>query len=112
MSDATPNLQGKTILVTGATAGIGEITARELARMGARLVLVGRNPQKCEASVASIRQQTRNSDVHALVADLSSMAEVRRLADEFQNQYDRLDVLVNNAGAMFSTRIETVDGFE
>ncbi len=112
MSDATPNLQGKIILVTGATAGIGEITARELARMGARMVLVGRNPQKCEASVASIRQETGNPDVHALVADLSSMAEVRRLADEFHHQYDRLDVLVNNAGAMFSTRIETVDGFE
>lgn len=111
MTDST-NLQGKVVLVTGATAGIGEIAARELARMGARVVIVGRSPQKCEATVASIRQETGNADVHSLVADLSSTAEVRRLADEFLARYDRLDVLVNNAGALFSTRTETVDEFE
>ncbi len=112
MSDANPNLQGKVVLITGATAGIGEVAARALARMGARVAIVGRNPEKCDATVASIRQESGNPDVNALVADLSSMAEVRRLAEDFQTRFDRLDVLLNNAGAMFSTRLETVDGFE
>lgn len=112
MSDPTPNLQGKTVLITGATSGIGEVSARELARMGARIVIVGRSAEKCEATVQAIRRETGNPDVEALVADLSSMSEVRRLAGQFLSKYDRLDVLVNNAGAMFANRIETEDGFE
>jgi NAD(P)-dependent dehydrogenase (short-subunit alcohol dehydrogenase family) len=112
MSDPTPNLEGKTVLITGATAGIGEISARALARMGARVVIVGRSAQKCEATVESIRRESGNPDVEALVADLSSMSEVRRLAGEFLSKYDRLDVLLNNAGALFATRTETADGFE
>ena len=105
-------MSGKVCLVTGATSGIGEVTAEELARKGATVVLVGRNPQKCEATVGRIRERTGNLAVEALVADLSSQAEVRRLADEFRRRYDRLDVLVNNAGALFMERREGVDGVE
>jgi NAD(P)-dependent dehydrogenase (short-subunit alcohol dehydrogenase family) len=99
-------------MVTGATAGIGEVTAEALSRAGASVVLVGRNPEKCEATASRIRACTGNPSVEPFVADLSSMAEVRRLAGEFRRRHDRLDVLVNNAGALFLERSETDDGFE
>ncbi|MBX6312728.1 MAG: SDR family oxidoreductase [Isosphaeraceae bacterium] len=103
---------GKICLVTGATAGIGAVTAEELARRGAQVILVGRDRSKCETTATRIRERTDNSAVEFLVADLSAQAEVRRLAREFQERYPRLDVLVNNAGAMFGQRQETVDGIE
>ena len=105
-------MSGKTCLVTGATAGIGLVTARELARRGARVILVGRNRAKCETTAAGIRDDTGNSTVEFLVADLSSQEEIRRLAAEVRERCPRLDVLVNNAGAMYDRRRETVDGFE
>jgi NAD(P)-dependent dehydrogenase (short-subunit alcohol dehydrogenase family) len=111
-TDKSESMSGKTVLVTGATSGIGEVAARELAALGARVVLVGRSASKCEATAAMIRQATGSSTVDYLVADLSSQAEVRRLADEVKARCPRLDVLINNAGAMFSPRRETVDGIE
>jgi NAD(P)-dependent dehydrogenase (short-subunit alcohol dehydrogenase family) len=105
-------MTGKTCLVTGATAGIGLVTARELARQGARVVLVGRDPARCGAAVAAIQRETGNVSVAALPADLSAQAEVRRLAREVLERFDRLDVLVNNAGAMYAQRRESVDGIE
>lgn len=105
-------LAGKTILVTGATSGIGFIAARALAAMGATVVLVGRDPAKARASVAQIQRETSATAVHALTADLSSMQEVRRLAADYQAQYPRLDVLLNNAGAVFLSHQTTVDGYE
>ena len=106
-------LAGKTILVTGATGGIGFIAARTLTAMGANVVIVGRDPAKTQASVTQIQRQTgATSSVNGLTADLSSMQEVRRLAAEFQAQYPRLDVLLNNAGAVFLSRQTTVDGYE
>lgn len=107
---STPPAQ--TVLVTGGTGGIGFITARELAHPGRRVVIVGRNPQKAATAVEAIQSQTRNPDVHALIADLSSLAAVRALADEFQRRFDRLDVLVNNAGAFFAQRQVSIDGLE
>jgi retinol dehydrogenase 12 len=103
---------GKTCLVTGATAGIGAVTARELARRGATVLVVGRNPERCQATVGAIRRETGNPSVEALPADLSSQAEVRRLAKDFTDRHRRLDVLVNNAGALFERRRESVDGIE
>ncbi|QDV35727.1 SDR family oxidoreductase [Tautonia plasticadhaerens] len=112
MADLDGIMAGRRCLVTGATAGIGEVTARELAGLGASVVLVGRDAGKCEATAARIRDLTGNPAVESLVADLSSMAEVSRLADAFRRRHDRLDVLVANAGALFLKRSETVDGFE
>src|SRR5262249_21571535 len=103
---------GKTCLVTGATAGIGEVTARELARRGACVVIVGRSRERCAATAEAIRCETGNPAVEFLVADLSSQAEVRRLAREFLARHDRLHVLVNNAGALFAQRRESADGIE
>lgn len=106
------NMQGKTILISGATNGIGKQSALELAKMGAQIVIIGRNKAKTEETLREIQSSSGNKDVHALIADLSSMAEVRRVADDFKKQYARLDVLLNNAGSFFSERQESVDGYE
>src|SRR5437588_434158 len=81
--------------------GLGKQTALALARLGARLVLVGRNPEKTGAAAAAISAETGHADVEVLIADLSSMAEIRRLAAAFKAKHDRLHVLVNNAGGIF-----------
>ena len=105
-------LAGKTILITGATGGIGFISAHALADMGATVVIVGRDPARTAEKVAQIQRETGNSSVSALTADLSSMSEVRNLAGTFLGRYPRLDVLLNNAGAVFLSRYTTVDGYE
>ena len=106
------NMQDKVVMVTGATNGIGLETARALAAMGATIVGVARNPQKCAAAAAQITRETGNSKVEFLVADLSRQAPVRQVAQTFKQKYDRLDVLVNNAGGYFARREETADGHE
>jgi retinol dehydrogenase-12 len=112
MADPDRSMAGKTCLVTGATAGIGRVTARELARRGATVVVVGRSRERCEAAVEAIRRETGNPAVESLTADLSSQEDVRRLVREFRGRHDRLHVLVNNAGALFELRRESVDGIE
>ena len=102
---------GKVALVTGGTSGIGKATAMALAAMGADVVVVGRDRERGERAAEEIRAQT-GGRVDLALADLSSQAEVRNLAEEFKRRYDRLDVLVNNAGLVQSTRTETVDGLE
>jgi NAD(P)-dependent dehydrogenase (short-subunit alcohol dehydrogenase family) len=102
----------KTILVTGATAGIGRVTALELARDKFTVVLVGRNAEKCDHVVSEIKSATGNENVSAIVGDLSLMAGVHAVADEFKRRHDRLDVLVNNAGAIFASRTVTAEGIE
>jgi NAD(P)-dependent dehydrogenase (short-subunit alcohol dehydrogenase family) len=105
-------LEGKRMLVTGATSGMGKVTALRLAQYGASVVIVGRNAEKTEATVQEIRRQAPQSDVQFLVADLSSLAQVRALAQAYQSAYPRLDVLINNAGGMFARRQLSVDGLE
>ena len=105
-------MQGKICLITGGTNGIGKSTARELARMGATVVIVGRNAQKTSQVVEEIRLATGNPNVDSLLADLSSQQEVRRLASDFKRKYPQLHVLLNNAGGTFMTRQLSVDGIE
>ena len=105
-------MQDKTALVTGATSGIGRVTALELARKGATVIVVGRNESKAREVVSAIQNETGNERVSYLLADLSSVSATKALSEEFHRKFDRLDVLVNNAGAIFMTRGETVDGFE
>lgn len=105
-------MEDKIVMVTGATAGIGKVTARDLARRGATVIAVGRNPEKCETVVREIRTVTDNPNVIYMVADLSAQSEIHRLATDFLARYDRLDVLVNNAGAVFTKRRESEDGIE
>jgi NAD(P)-dependent dehydrogenase (short-subunit alcohol dehydrogenase family) len=105
-------MQGKVVLVTGATNGIGLEAAKALAAKGATIIGVGRNPQKCADAARQIQAAAGNTKVEFLVADLSRQAEVRRVADEFKRKYDRLDVLLNNAGAYFANREVNADGQE
>lgn len=106
------DLMGKVCLVTGATAGIGQATAMLLAKRGATVIGIGRNRTKNEYSTQRIKEETANPAVEYMLADLSSQKEIRALAQQFHEKYDRLDVLVNNAGATFGKRLESVDGIE
>ncbi len=112
MATASDEMRDRICLITGATSGIGYITARELARRGATVALVARSPERAEACVTRIRQETGNNAVDFLIADLSSLEQVRRLAKEATDRYERLHVLINNAGAVFWSRQETADGLE
>jgi retinol dehydrogenase-12 len=105
-------IRHRVVLLTGATDGIGRVAARELADRGARVVIVGRNRRKTERTVEEIVGATGNSDVDFMLADLSSQEAIRGLAREFRERYDRLDVLINNAGDFFIRRQESVDGIE
>jgi NAD(P)-dependent dehydrogenase (short-subunit alcohol dehydrogenase family) len=105
-------MQGKTVLITGANQGIGKATALALARKGARVVLVSRNGDKGRAALAEVQNASPSRDAELIVADLSSQAEVRRLAAEFRSRHPRLDVLINNAGVYVPGRHTTVDGIE
>ena len=105
-------MTGKTCVVTGANSGIGKETALGLARMGARVVLVCRNPQKGEAALADIQRQTGSSHLDLLIADMSSFGSVRALAGQIRQRYPRLDVLINNAGAAVRHRTLSADGIE
>ena len=107
-----PGLTDKVCLVTGATGGIGLITAQALAAQGASVVLVSRSTARCAEAVARIKAQTGSDRLSFIAGDLSSMAQVRAVAERFLAQHERLDVLVNNAGAVFATRQVSADGYE
>lgn len=106
------DLSGRTCMVTGATRGIGLAAAHGLARLGASLVLVGRDRERGERVVEEIQRESGGRDVTLLLADLSSQAEVRRLAGEFLAMERPLHVLLNNAGVINLRRIETSEGLE
>jgi NAD(P)-dependent dehydrogenase (short-subunit alcohol dehydrogenase family) len=105
-------MRNKTIIVTGATSGIGIVTARELARQEATVILAARNETKAKKNVATIREATNHDRVHYLLVDFSSQASIRQMAAEFLNQFNRLDILINNHGTVNILREETVDGLE
>jgi len=105
-------MNGKRVLITGATNGIGKQAALELMKMGADVVIVGRDDAKTRNVCADLKTNSGSDKVDMLVADLSSIDEIRRVADEFRAKYDRLDVLLNNAGAVFSNYQQSVDGYE
>ena len=105
-------LSGKTCLVTGATSGIGKVTARELAGMGARVVFTARDARKADAVKSEIARAVPKAMLEVIQVDLSSMRAVREAAADYRRRFTRLDLLVNNAGAIFWKREMTVDGLE
>ena len=108
-----PDLQNQLILVTGGTSGIGEVTATELARMGAHVVVLARDAEKAALTQQKIKAAAGHERVDVLLADLSDLSQVRRAAAEFNARYPRLDVLVNNAGLILGAeRQVSADGYE
>lgn len=105
------NPDSKTILITGATSGIGRAAAAQLSALGHSVVIVGRDQGKCIAAADEIYQKCGRKPAW-LLADLSSMDQVRSLAREFLSRFDHLNVLINNAGAVYIRRTETIDGLE
>ena len=105
-------MTGKTVLITGATSGIGLEASVALARTGATLVMVARNSGKGERALADVRLRSSSNRVSLLLCDFSSLASVRSLAASFRASHSRLDVLVNNAGTVSPERRTTVDGVE
>jgi NAD(P)-dependent dehydrogenase (short-subunit alcohol dehydrogenase family) len=106
------DMSGKIVLVTGATSGIGLEACIQLAKLGAHIVMVGRNPVKGAQMQAHVKQQSNSSMVDLLNCDFSSQASIRSLAAEFKSRYTRLDVLINNAGGANPSRSLSVDGIE
>jgi retinol dehydrogenase 14 len=108
----TASMTGKTVLVTGGTGGIGRAAAIGLASLGARVGITGRDRGRAQRAAAEISGESGNGEVDIFVADMSSQAEVRRLADEVLARYPRLDVLLNNVGGFWAHRHVTADGLE
>jgi retinol dehydrogenase-14 len=111
MNDSRP-LAGQNVVVTGGTGGIGKATAMGLAALGARVGIVGRDRARAEAAAEDLRRRSAGAEIDVFEADLSSQAQVRRLAPELQEHYPRLDVLVNNVGGFWAHRHVTEDGLE
>src|SRR5262245_56128323 len=105
------SMKDRVVLVTGATQGIGLVTARELARMGASVSIVGRSAERTRAVAADI-ERASGQPVGVFLADLSQLAAVRQLAEQIREKIGKLHVLVNNAGAMHTTRKVTAEGLE
>lgn len=105
-------LAGKQIVVTGGTDGIGKVTARELARLGATVTIIGRNAAKGDSVIRELRNATGKDAIHFVHADLSLRKGVNQAAAQLKERMGQLDVLVNNAGGMFATREVTADGIE
>lgn len=105
------SMQGKTVLITGANQGIGKASAVALGKLGAKVVLVCRSAEKGRLAVADIQRQGAK-DVDLLLADMGSQADIRRVAADYRAKYERLDVLLNNAGVLVTGRRTTVDGIE
>src|SRR5215470_10972471 len=106
------DLTGKTVLITGATSGIGFETSVRLAQLGASLVMVGRDRAKTAAKVEEVGKRSGAASVESLLCDFSSQDRIRGLANEFRDRHERLHILVNNAGGVFAKRKLTVDGIE
>ena len=104
-------MQAKTIVITGATSGIGEVAAIALAEQGARIVFIARDKTRAEATLAKLMRA--NSAAHTYhIADLSTLAQMKRVANEIAAAEPQIDVLINNAGALFNRRQQTADGLE
>jgi NAD(P)-dependent dehydrogenase (short-subunit alcohol dehydrogenase family) len=105
-------MQEKVAMVTGASSGIGKITALELAKAGAEVILVCRNKTKGEKTKTELIEKTGNQKITLLLADLSLLSEVRKVAAEFNSRFPKLDILINNAGMMPGKFLRTSEGFE
>jgi NAD(P)-dependent dehydrogenase (short-subunit alcohol dehydrogenase family) len=105
-------MHGRTCLITGATSGIGQASAALLAARGAHVIIAGRDPSRTQAARTDVAARSGSDRVESVLGDLSSLADVRRLGEEVRERFDRLHVLINNAGVALAERQLTADGFE
>lgn len=106
-------MESKIILITGASDGIGKETAKAMAKQGHTIIMHGRSPQKTKSAYEEVKAESGNLNIDCITGDFLSLAEVRNFADKVKQKYDRLDVLINNAGAQFTNKREmTVEGHE
>jgi NAD(P)-dependent dehydrogenase (short-subunit alcohol dehydrogenase family) len=105
-------MQGRNIIITGGSSGIGYATAMQLAKMGANIFLICRNKERAQKAVEEICAATRNRNIHFLLADLSAQRAIRQLNQDIRNRLERIDVLINNAGAVFPRFQKSEDGIE
>jgi NAD(P)-dependent dehydrogenase (short-subunit alcohol dehydrogenase family) len=106
------DMHGKVVVITGATSGIGLVAAERLAGMGARLVMVGRDPARGEEALHRLPKSGSGTPHSIYYADLSKIADMKRVAREIATAEPQIDVLINNAGALFNSRQRTSDGLE
>ena len=107
-----PDLTGKIIVITGANSGIGFETAREIARKGAEVIVASRNPIKAERAIHTIMDEILGAKLKYIELDLASLESIKAFSRQFNSTYDRLDILLNNAGIMLVPYGKTADGFE
>ena len=106
------NVKDKIVFISGATDGIGKRAALELAKMGNQIIIHGRSEEKALQTVKTIKEQTGNQNVEYFLADMSSLEQIRRMTDQIRKKYDKIDVLVNNAGAQIHSLQYSEDNFE
>lgn len=107
-----PDQSGRIVVVTGSSSGIGYEAARVLAEKNAKVIIAVRNQQKGEKAVNKIKAEHSNADVSVMILDLADLSSVKKFVDEYKNKFDRLDLLINNAGVMMPPYSKTKDGFE
>lgn len=112
MDNVQNSMKGKTVIITGASSGIGLEAALGLAKLGAKVVMIARHKQRGEDAVEYVKTNSNSKSVDLIIAELSSLTNVRKLAADIRNKYKRIDVLLNNAGGVFGKRALTADGFE
>ena len=112
MTLSTKKMTKKTALITGATDGIGKATAQKFLQEGWKVVIIGRNPSRCESTVSELKTLTKNNDISAITVDLSILDDVKIAMEKFLSQNERLDFLLLNANAIANNRIVTKEGFE
>ena len=112
MTDTQKSMAGKTVIITGASSGIGLEAALGIAKLGARVVMVSRDKKRGLDAVEYVKTNSGNKSIDLILSDFSSLKNVRKLASDIKKKYKRIDVLLNNAGGIFGKRAVTVDGFE
>ncbi|UAB78135.1 SDR family NAD(P)-dependent oxidoreductase [Erythrobacter sp. SCSIO 43205] len=106
------DLSGKTVFITGGSSGLGQETARAMAAKGAHVIIAARNPKQMEEAVAAIKSDVPDAELDTLTCDLASLESIKEAGKQANDRFEKIDILINNAGVMACPKMETADGFE